>query len=1389
MRVKAIKHGEPINIPDHFECLADIVICAARRHPQKGITYFSRTGQEKTILYPELVESAKRCLHALNKNGINRKSVVILEIIDPLDFLITFFACVFGGIVVAPISHPISSDLKSSGIVKLTKMWEVLNKPPIIIEESSREIYENFIKMAQFSDCKLISIDELASTEESAIIRAERDDLAIIQFSSGSTNVPKGVMLTNKNILSGIMSILHEVEANEDDTVCSWLPHTHDMGLFGQLLVPIAAGNEIFICLPITFIRSPYLFLKKATEHKATWFCCTNHGFEWMIKNISDEEIEQFDLSELRVVFNGAEPISVSVLNEYIEIFSKAGFQPEMMRPAYGMAEATLAVCASVAGKPPRIDSVSRQKLVGEGLAVPISSQDESEILRFVHVGFPFGGISLRIADDEGNVFDEGVVGEVQIKGDAVTDGYFNNDDANKDLFVGEWLRTGDLGYMSDGSLVIRGRIKDIIIINGQNYYSQDLEEVLYSLGLFTRGDIAIVGLYNTEKQHEEVILFYKDRFDAEKHVVLHKRVAQRLYEVFSIGITHSIPENEIPKTTSGKLQRFELRKLYENGFYDEILHNIQIYKSSRHMLHEKPKSQMESIIRRIWSESLGIAEEDISVLDTFACLGGNSVMSYKVHCEIEEYLKRKIDTELMVNCRTIREAVQYLESDRHNTDSKKDKFSKKCESIAVTGIGLRMPDADSQEEFWSNLLNGKDSISKVSGKRKVLSGEDNWDDWIGEFKNIDMFDNGFFEIDDEAAKFMDPQQRIALEVAYEALEEAGMTPQLGDEQNIAVFGAVSANTYQQLVLNYMQKNGVDKIHYNTMINNLNNMVPSIISYIFNLKGDAINIDTACSSFLVTFNYAVDALKEGKFDGAVVVGSNLLANSYVNALSLKAGILSSSRFSKVFDEDADGTILGEGVIALYLEPLDKAVRERKNIYAVSKGGAVNNNGRTFSVMAPDPNGQYQAIAEAYANCNVDPQEISYIETHGAGTTIGDPIEIRALSKLFSNSTNAGTGKIGIGSVKTNIGHLLSAAGGAGLVKLLLCMAHKKLVPSLHMNNVNPALDLEKTPFYVVKSVADWNVDDDKPRKAGISSFGLGGTNAHAVLEEYKADKPEQGDFKTLQLLTLSAKTENSLKNMILSITDLIQKDTKLSIADMCFTRNRYRKHYSYRAAFAIDEVVEGKDVRLIAKGDIHRTKTFRVGLFLDDINGVFSNSEVASCGIADQYIEEIASYAKKCGFDESKLNSCRVKAFFRLYSVAKALADAITLDNIYGVGHGYVLAKLLNSEISVNEALDAICNEEPVSDSVITEIAEVDIAVCLAMSNQAVIPKDIYKDSVKIITQLNTESVESALIDILGRLYVSGIEPEWEKIYPDGSGRLISLPSYQFDRQRHWLEA
>lgn len=1393
MEIKAIQKGENVVYKKEFSTIAEMILYTASKYPEKGITYVEGNGNEKFISYPDLIKSAKKRVKSLREMGLKPNDKLILVVDDPIEFYKTFWACVFAGVVAVPVAQPGTWKEGTTGINKLMNIWNVIGKPSIVVEENYMK------KCSKFDEINFISTAEFQSEEEDEIYWSKPDDLVFIQFSSGSTGIPKGVQITNKNILANNLASIKGLDMTDKDIAFTWLPHTHDMGLFGQHLCPIVCGCSIVVFTPYTFVRSPYLFLKKICDHHGTWFCSTNFGYEWMYKNISDDKLETLDLSCLRFTLNGAEPIAARVTNSFIEKFAKCGYKENRMFPSYGMAEATLAVAMPPIGEKPRAERISRSRLINENIAAdPV---DENDVIEFYHEGSPVPGISIRIADEEGNVFDENAVGEIQIKGDSVTRGYYNREDLNRELFVDGWLRTGDLGFMRNGSLVITGRVKDIIIIRGQNYYSHDIEEIIYQNTKHDKLNIAVSGTFNTENQKEELIVFVKKRFSMDEFMKIRQEFINIINEKLGIQITHVIPVSAIPKTTSGKVQRYILRKNYENNEYAEIINeienNIEKEKAEKREI-SMPSTEFEKFLQKVWSDILDIPKEKISIDDSFLGLGGNSIKSYQMLGKIEEYLNREAGYDVLASCKTIREIEEYINENKLDKAKKVLWESRKAEGndIAVTGLAFKCAGADTKEEFWDNLCTEKQCITRVSEKRKELSGYKDWNSWIGEINDIEKFDNEFFGISEDEAVFMDPQHRLALEKSYEALEDAGIILDSEEEKNIGVYCGVSSNTYNLNILNYIKENGMDKVNEKTMVNNLNNVISARIAHQYNFTGPAMAVDTACSSFLSALNIAVKAIKAGEIEGAVVIGSNLMTTPSIYMLAEKGGIVSSNQYTKAFDKDADGSVLGEGVAAIYIEKLSHSIKERKNIYGIIRGTAVNNDGYSLGIMAPNPKGQYEVLLKAYKDAGVLPNEISYIEAHGTGTKIGDPVEINALAKLFKKENTGENKKIAIGSVKSNIGHLLAGAGGAGVIKTLLCLKNKKLVPTMNLKNINPSVQLEKSPFYIVDSVEDWTTEQDKTRKAGVSSFGLGGTNSHVILEEWNGqDKKIKED--RINILTISAKSQEALDKSINDIKEFIDTND-IDINDVCFTRNRYRTHYGYRAACLISNSKKSNFCN-IEQGQFLKNRAAKVCILIGELKEDSCKENILKLKNNDLFnecINMINSCAAENKINElSSFNEEDLKVFEYYYLLLTSFKSCIKGKcYIDGAGKGRIMAQLINKEISLSEALaeyfayEQINNHDESYDHIFNKSIDVIAGIGIDKNHVNKSMPDKFKKRIsQIDMDIEGKSYEEDFLNGIKALYISGADIEWKYVNKGDEDNVVNLPSYPFNHKSFWI--
>ncbi|MEX1174879.1 MAG: beta-ketoacyl synthase N-terminal-like domain-containing protein [Mycobacterium sp.] len=501
--------------------------------------------------------------------------------------------------------------------------------------------------------------------------------------------------------------------------------------------------------------------------------------------------------------------------------------------------------------------------------------------------------------------------------------------------------------------------------------------------------------------------------------------------------------------------------------------------------------------------------------------------------------------------------------------------------AIAIIGMAGRFPGAESVTKFWDNLRAGEESVTTLSEEMLTAAGvsastlaNPAYVRRAAMLKGIDEFDAEFFGITPYTARMMDPQQRLFLQTAWHALEDSGYDPATYDG-SIGVFASSTASGY--LMDNLMSHRDTKKLvgegitveMFNLVLLNDKDYLATRVSHELNLRGPSLSVQTACSSSLVAMHLACQSLLSGECDMALTGASAVRLPHNVGYTFEPGAMVSPSGHCRPFDVKSDGTIFGSGVAALILKPMQAALDDGDRIHAVIRGSAVNNDGAMkMTYAAPAVAGQAEVIAEAHAVAAVDASTIGYVETHGTGTPLGDPIEIEALRQAFDAGEGERTSPCMIGSVKSNIGHLDAASGVVGLVKTILCLKNRAIPPTVHYTAPNPELHLQNTPFVVADSYSGW--ESDAPRRAGVSSFGVGGTNAHVVVEEAPATSPAGNTPSGPQVLLLSARTADSLPEAKAALAAALDTDVEIEIADVAFTLANRRLHEVRLAAVVAD---------------------------------------------------------------------------------------------------------------------------------------------------------------------------------------------------------------------------
>ncbi|WP_392534191.1 beta-ketoacyl synthase N-terminal-like domain-containing protein [Nostoc sp. C117] len=581
-----------------------------------------------------------------------------------------------------------------------------------------------------------------------------------------------------------------------------------------------------------------------------------------------------------------------------------------------------------------------------------------------------------------------------------------------------------------------------------------------------------------------------------------------------------------------------------------------------------------------------------------------------------------------------IKRALMALEKMQAQLDAVE--YAKK-EPIAIVGMGCRFPGgADNPEAFWQLLRDGVDAIIDIPPERwDTAAYYDPNPDTPGKIytrkggcltEQLDSFDPHFFGISTTEAKSLDPQQRLLLEVAWEALENANQSPEQLFNSLTGVFLGICSNDYNNMI---WQTGGATQVDAFCATGNALSVAAGRLSYFLGLKGPSLAVDTACSSSLVALHLACQHLRNRECHLALVGGVHLLLSPETSVAFARTKMLDADGYCKTFDADANGYVRGEGCGVIVLKRLSDAVADKDKILAVIRGSAVNHNGRSSSLIAPNGPSQQALIRQALENAGVAPTAVNYIEVQGTSTSVGQPIEVEALAAVYGKDRPLDNPLL-IGSVKTNIGHLEAASGIASLMKIVLAMQHGEIPPHLHLHQPNPYIDWEKLPVKVPTQNIPWG-KGDRQRLAGVSAFSFSGTNAHIVLEEYTNVENPQGLSRPLHILALSAKTQESLVQLTAAYENYLIGNPELNLADICFTANTRRSHFPYRLAVTAASTLElagklgafrdGKPVEGLSQGKA--TTNFPEELQIPDLKSESINWQSILENVAQSYIKGV----------------------------------------------------------------------------------------------------------------------------------------------------------------------
>lgn len=617
------------------------------------VTFINGESDEVRLSYKSLRQKALEYLAGLQKLGLCEGDEVVIQLDDNESFLCVFWACILGKLIPVPVAVGNSDEHR----LKLFKIWDILNKPFLISGGGTLEKLRTFSK-AHGLDGAMREIEawsasfaEIDSGTAGRALEAKPEDIAFIQFSSGSTGDPKGVVMTHENLATNMKAMLGGIGCSDGDSTLSWMPLTHDMGLIGFHLAVLAGNIDQFLMPTSLFIRRPTLWMQKAAEHGVTILSSPNFGLKYFTTYHKPEALKGLDLSGVRLIFNGAEPINADGCREFLDGMEKYKFGGKALFNVYGMAEAGLAVSFPPVGEGLVAYDLDRGSLkVGD--RVRPASGDRGAAL--VDLGSAVEGCAVRICGRDGEILGGDTVGLIEIKGKNVTSGYYNDEEETRRVMTDDgWLKTGDVGFLRNGRLVVTGREKDIIFLSGQNFYPHDLENAISGLEGAQLGRAAACGVYSGKTGTEEVVVFVRYKKEPASFLPLASQIRRLIGEKFGIEVAGVVPVPEIPKTTSGKLRRYKLGEDYVDGKFAEVLAELD-------KLAEKgkaPDGQYGADVAKILAavgEVLG--KKDIGADDDFFDLGVDSIKALQIvsalgekgmHAQVNDILEHHSAREL----------------------------------------------------------------------------------------------------------------------------------------------------------------------------------------------------------------------------------------------------------------------------------------------------------------------------------------------------------------------------------------------------------------------------------------------------------------------------------------------------------------------------------------------------------------------------------------------------------------------------------------------------------------------------------------------------------------------------------------------------------------------
>ncbi|MEO8151183.1 MAG: amino acid adenylation domain-containing protein [Bacteroidia bacterium] len=1110
---------------------------------------------DKSLTYSELSASANRIANFLIYKRIKNNDLVGLCLERSVSLGIGVLGILKAGAAYVPFDPEYPAE-------RISHMLETAQCKILITQRKFEHLFKH-------TDCQIIIWEDAAAeinlcSDENPEVEINKDDLLYVLFTSGSTGMPKGVAMRHEPLVNLLLWQKNETTLVEAARTLQFAPISFDVS-FQEFFTTWTTGGTIYMIEDNMRLNALSL-IKFIDNYKIERlflpFIALQHLSEIAVDN-------QLYPSSLKDIVTAGEQLQIT--KHVAALFNAL---PDcILHNHYGPTETHVCTAYTLEGSPENWDALPS---IGKAIANDM----------------------VYLLDENLYPVKRGEEGELYLGGVGLAKGYLNRDDLTAERFIADpfsdnanarMYKTGDLAKeLPDGNLLYLGRKDGQVKIRG---YRIELGEIELTIAAH-KGIKQVVVIPREDKPGLKRLVAY---YVAEEGTHLNTGELRNI-------ISASLPDymmpaafvlmDELPRTPSGKIDR----------------RNLPAPDTARPQLSEAyvaASNDIEKNISGIWSNLLLI--DEVGIKDNFFELGGNSLLALQFIAKYYKHSGIEIPVVKLYQYPNIQELTAYLRNDKAELNVVEQATERKVragagrsaenktveDGIAVIGMSGRFPGANNTSKLWDNLVNGVESTSFFTAAEldpfidESIKNDPHYVAARGIIKEADQFDAGFFGMNPKIAEITDPQQRIFLEMAWEALENSGYA---GDSfKGLAgVFAGVGNNTYY--VNNVLErKDVINKVgSFQAMLGNEKDYVATLTSYLLDLKGPAISIHSACSTSLVAIIHAVKSLRDFDCDMALAGGITITAPVNSGHIYTEGSMYSKDGHTRPFDADSSGTTFSDGGGIVVLKRYKEALQDGDEIYGVIRGVGLNNDGHDkASFTAPSVSGQAGCIAIAQADAGIDAETISYIETHGTATPIGDPIEIEALLTAFRGQTDKKQ-FCAIGSIKSNFGHLTAAAGVAGLIKTALSLHHKIIPATINFSKPNPNIDFANSPFYVNAELSEWK-SEGVPRRAGLSSFGVGGTNAHLIIEEAPGAAKEQSESLVKQLLVLSAKTKEALENNANRLAEHLQNNKNENLANVAYTLQTGRKHFSYKKIVVAADVDEA--IRLLQNPEPNKTAT------------------------------------------------------------------------------------------------------------------------------------------------------------------------------------------------------